>query len=292
MTAQKQTLAQLTTRWKNEAAKRESESNNNSNALWKRKFDFWKAEFGTTTVFRFLRDKNPDNLDEFFVKSYYHELWVGGKKKVFACNKHQHNGHCPLCDLSAKYYNKNSPEYNPTLGKKYYRKLDYVSQGIVLETPLAHDEKLLVKYITYSQAMHTRITANLGNGDLDDLPWNLKDGYVYRITKTAKKTDTGEVGDYSTSSFRPRPHSLDDEVIEKLAEEVRDLRDYLPQTLSEEEIEGLLLASQNNDSAPARQSTPAPAGDSPSEDANDAPRVQAPPATDADRLAQLRAKLA
>ena len=290
MTAQKQTLAELTARWKRETEKQETDSNN-TNALWKRKFDFWKADFDTTTVFRFLPDKNTDNLDQFFVRSYYHELWVGGKKKVFACNKHMNGGkgHCPLCELSAKYYDQKNPEHNPVLGKKYYRKLDYVSQGLILETPLEHDANLLVKYITYSQAMHARILANLGTGDLDDMPWNMKDGYNYRITKTVKKTDKGDVGDYSTSSFRPKMHSLDDELIEQVTAELRDLRDYLPQTLSNEEIEGLLLASMNNDSMPSPKAPAEHTGDESHEPVPQAPAQ--PASSSADRFANLRNRL-
>ena len=284
-------LAALTTRWKEDAAKK-AEDNANTGGLWKKKFDFWKADFNTTTTFRFVADKNDDNPDQFFIKNFYHELWVNGKKEVFACNKHQHGGTCPLCELSAKYYNEKSPDYNPTLGKKYYRKLEFISQGVVIDTPLEHEQATVVKYITYSKAMHERIMAALSPEDLDDIPWAYATGYNYRITKTAKKTPDGEVGDYSTSSFRTKVAPLSEDLIEKIEEQRHDLTDFLPKTLSNEAIEALMIAAQNDTGRPARrQEAPAPAGESTSEGSGEGQDSPAPAAAPTNNLAALKARI-
>jgi hypothetical protein len=240
----KRSLAELTEQF---AAKTTGDGSG-GNPTWKLFFNFWKADMDTVSTVRFLPDANDENPMGFLVENLAHELIVNGKRERVACLK-MYGEECPICALSAKYYDEKDPEHNEALGKKYYRKKSYIGQVLVIDTPLEHDADQLVKLIEFGPAVFKQIQAAFQSGDLEEPPYELKGGYNFRI----KKTKSGEWASYTTSSFAPKQTDVDDEVIEKM--ELFNLADYRTPKTSRDVLEAMLVAdqtgSQYGDSAPA-----------------------------------------
>ncbi len=204
---------------------------------WKLFFPFWKAPDDTTTVVRFLPDLDEDNSLGFLVENLQHELVINGQRKKVPCLA-MHGEHCPICELSRKYYD----EGNEEMGKKYYKKKSYIGQVIVVETPVEHDQSQLVKLIEFGPAVFKQIQAAFQSGDLEEAPYELKGGYNFRI----KKTKSGQYASYSTSSFQPKQSDLDDDVVESL--QLFNLADYRGKKIERPSVEAMLVADQTGQS--------------------------------------------
>ena len=218
----------------------------NTNTNWKLFYPFWKMQENQTAVVRFLPDVDEDNPMMFLVENLTHELHINGEKKTVPCLSMYDEG-CPICDLSRKYYD----EKNEPLGKKYYRKRDYIGQVIIIESPIDHDQAKLVKLISFGPKIFQRIQAAFKSGDLELPPFELKGGYNFRLNKTK----AGQWADYSTSSFAPRATDIEDAVIAQL--ELYDLKNYRETKVERGVVEAMLLAEQTG--APAPQASAAPA---------------------------------
>jgi hypothetical protein len=227
----KRTLAEIASAL---ASKTTSEGGNQD---WKKFFPFWKADTGTISTVRFLPDADEDNPLGFLVENLVHELVVNGKREKVACLK-MYGEDCPICALSAKYYDEKSPEHNQALGKKYYRKKSYIGQVLVIDSPVEHDAEQLVKLIEFGPAIFKAIQAAFQSGDLEEAPFELKGGYNFRI----KKDKSGEYANYATSSFAPKQTDVADDVIEAI--ELYDLKQFRAPKLSREQVEAMLIADQ------------------------------------------------
>lgn len=242
------------------------------NGDWKRYFQFWKAPIDSQIVIRFLPDLNEDNSFQFYVVKYHHELFVNGKKEYHNCRA-TWGEQCPICAASAKAYAEN----DEVLGKQLYRKKSFISQVIVVESPIEHDASKLVKLIEYGPAIQKTIISDLQSGDLEEVPYEYKGGHNFRINKT----QSGKNASYTTSKFAPRPTDLDDDVIEAAKAEMIDLSSALGKMPSYDESEALLTAfftgqsyapddGDSGSDAPAKfESRPASSQD------DDAPATQA-----------------
>lgn len=204
---------------------------------WKLFYQFWKMPDDSTAVVRFLPDLDEDNNLGFLVENLQHELVVNGQKKKVPCLS-MHGEHCPICELSRKYYD----EKNEDMGKKYYRKKSYIGQVIVIESPIEHDQSQLVKLIEFGPAVFKQIQAAFQSGDLEEAPYELKGGYNFRI----KKTKSGQYASYTTSSFAPKQTDLDDDIIESL--NLFNLADYRGKKPDLATVEALLVADQTGQS--------------------------------------------
>lgn len=218
---------------------------------WKLFYQFWKMPDDSTAVVRFLPDLDADNNLGFLVENLQHELIVNGQKKKVPCLA-MHGEHCPICELSRKYYD----EKNEEMGKKYYRKKSYIGQVIVIESPIEHDQSKLVKLIEFGPAVFKQIQAAFQSGDLEEAPYEFKGGYNFRI----KKTKSGQFASYTTSSFAPKQTDLDDELIANL--DLFNLSDYRGKKPELATVEALLLADQTgqsfNEGGEEEAPTPAP----------------------------------
>jgi hypothetical protein len=233
-----------------------TESSGNQN--WKLYFPFWKAEVDTVSVTRFLPDADQENPMGFLVENLTHELHINGKRETVACLK-MYGETCPICELSARFYDKNSDEYNEELGKKYYRKKSYIGQVLVIETPIEHNADQLVKLIEFGPQVFKQIQAAFQSGDLEMAPYELKGGYNFRFRKT--KTGSGQ-NSYTTSNFAPKQTDVADEIIEKM--NLFNLADYRSPRLDVTAVEALLTAARTGAPvpSPAKESSdeaPAPA---------------------------------
>jgi len=228
------------------AAKFTPKNEGNTQTHWKLFFNFWKAPVGSTSVVRFLPDADETNPMGFLLEHATHELFINGKKITVACPKHRNGGKCPICEMAAGFYDKNSENFeNPSI-KPLYRKKSYLGEVMVLETPLAHDAEQLVKLIEFGPQVFKQIQAAFqADGDLEEQPYEVKGGYNFRIRKT--QTGSGQ-NSYSTSNFAPKQSDLADDLIEKI--ELLNLADYLPPVQSYDELKGLLEAHLNGTAAP------------------------------------------
>lgn len=234
----------------------DKKSSGGGDQSWKLFYPFWKMPDDSMAVVRFLPDLDDENNLGFLVENLQHELIVNGQKKKVPCLA-MHGEHCPICELSRKYYD----EKNEDMGKKYYRKKSYIGQVIVVESPIEHDQAQLVKLIEFGPAVFKQIQAAFQSGDLEEAPYEFKGGYNFRI----KKTKSGQYASYTTSSFAPKQTDLEDEIIEALT--LFNLADYRGKKPELATVEALLVADQTgqqfkeeageSDEAPA--AAPAPA---------------------------------
>lgn len=254
MTA-KRTLADL-------AAAFSSKANEGSGASWKLFFPFWKAETDTVSTVRFLPDADASNPMGFLVENLVHELEINGKREKVACLR-MYGEDCPICNLSAHFYNEKSPDHSEELGKKFYRKKSYIGQVLVIETPVEHDAEQLVKLVEFGPQVFKQIQAAFQSGDLDAPPYELKGGYNFRFRKT--KTGSGQ-NSYTTSSFAPKQTDVSDELIAQL--NLFNLSEYRTPKTDKAAIEAMLVAAQTgvshssddgDDDTPATPPAPTPA---------------------------------
>lgn len=270
----KKSLAELAAAF---ASKASGESQNTSgDQTWKLFYPFWKAAVDTVTTVRFVPDADPENPLDFLVEHHTHELVINGKREKVPCLK-MYGEACPICELSQKYYDEESPDHNKTLGKKYYRKKSYIGAVIVIDSPIEHNQEQVVKLIDFGPKIFGQITSAFASGDLEEKPFELEGGYNFRI----RKTKPGEFADYGTSSFAPKQSNVDPELLDKM--ELYDLKQYRTPYVERSVLEAMLLADQNGGSvvpqygaSAAGEATPA-AGKVAAE-----PAVKATPAAEAD----------
>lgn len=222
-------------------------------------FPFYKAPEDSTTIFRFLPDADENNPMQFLVENHIHELIINGEKKRVACLK-MYGEDCPICKHSAENYAKGRECKNlgdlegekkwNAIGKQFYRKLSYIGQGIVVDSPVEHDQNVTVKLIDFGTKIYQQMQSAFQSGDLEKEPYDFFEGYNFRFKKTK-----GPYGaDYTTSSFAPKQTALTEELIEKI--ELVDLKTQRHRYTPLAEVETLLLAARTGGSI-APVSTPA-----------------------------------
>ncbi len=270
------------------------------NATWKLFFNFWKAPVDSVSTVRFLPDADDENPMGFLVENLTHELNINGKREKVACLK-MYGEACPICELSSRFYDKNSADHNEELGKTFYRKKSYIGQVLVLETPVEHDAEQLVKLIEFGPQVFKQIRAAFQSGDMDEAPYELKGGYNFRFRKTV--TGSGQ-NSYTTSNFAPKQTDVADDLIESIT--LYNLGDYRTPKTDRAALEAMLVAAQSggtyeeakpaasaNGLTLAKKSAAAPAA--PADDAEEpsAPAASAPAAgAKLSVVEQLRARAA
>jgi hypothetical protein len=205
-------------------------------------YPFWNMEDGQQAVIRFLPDKNQNNPLGFLVEKLMHTLEVNGEKKSTPCLK-MYGEDCPICKVSSAYY-KAEDKVN---GKKYWRKKQHIAQALILEDPLKADDTGethagKVRFLALGYQLFNIIKEAFENGEMDDVPYSLEDGYDFIIKKTKQ-------GDYSTytvgSRFRAKARALTAAELEIVEDNLSDLASLLPQNVGEEKTSALLSAALN-----------------------------------------------
>ena len=232
---------------------------------WKLFYPFWKMPDDSIAQVRFLPDLDEDNPLGFLVENLQHELTINGEKKKVPCLS-MYGEHCPVCDVSRKYYD----EKNEEMGKRYYRKKSYIGEVIVVESPIDHDQNQLVKLIEFGPKIFKQIQSAFQSGDLESAPFELKGGYNFRI----KKTKSGQFADYGTSSFAPKQSDLDDELIEAMT--LFDLKDYRTKYVDRATLEAMLIADQTGQAFKDSDGDDTPAPATPAETPRSEPADPAP----------------
>lgn len=226
-------------------------------------FPFWNAKTGERTVVRFLPDMNETNPKGFLVEKVMHTLEVNGEKKSIPCFS-MYGEDCPICKVSQEFYRKD----DKTNGKKYWRKKQYLAQGIVLEDPLPADETTgenavgKVKFFNLGYQLYNIIKEAFQSDELDEIPYAYKGGYDFTI----KKTQQGEYPTYVVGSkFKGSPRDLTDEELAVAQASMIDLSTLLPRKADREKVEAMLDAAlsggvyEETSSAPTAPAASAPA---------------------------------
>ena len=209
---------------------------NENNGFWDKFYPFFKMGFGDVATFRFLPDLDEENPLGFVVENKYHELIINGKKKRVACLS-MYGKSCPCCETSQKYYNELGDE---KMGKLFWRKIDYIAQGIVsyspFEYPIKPDENP-VRLISLGPKLFKKIEAAILSGDFDVAPYDLLEGCDFRIMKTQQ----GEYAAYDNSEFARKSTPVPEDVLAKL--NLFDLKNFRYGEIAREQMEAMIEAA-------------------------------------------------
>jgi hypothetical protein len=255
--------------------KNQTTSSGSGSPRWKLFYPFFKIDIDQRAIFRFLPDNDETNPLAFLVENMTHRLTVNGKQRTVPCLK-MYGKKCPCCDLSAKYYG----EKNEQMGLKYWRKQEFIGQGLVNESPIEWEDENSnkvrssvdiqkaggnpVRLISIGPKIYKLIQNAFTSEDseLENAPYELFGGHDFRL----RKSKQGEYADYSLSSFSTKPSDVDASLIESLT--LFNLADYREPEISAEEMEALIQADATGsaysrdgeapkNSAPAKSSAPA-----------------------------------
>ena len=139
---------------------------------------------------------------------------------------------CPILSEVRTWFKDKSME---ELGRKYWKKRDYIFQGFVRENPLADDktpENPIRRFIIGPQ-IFTSIKSALMDPELEELPTDYLRGLDFRITKGSK----GGFADYSSSKWARKESALtvaEQEAIGQYG--LFDLSSFLPKRPTDIEI--------------------------------------------------------
>lgn len=210
-------------------------------------FPFFTMNDGEQSIIRFLPDANPDNPLGFLVEKRTHVLKVNGRDKSIPCLK-MYGKQCPICAASSQYYNAG----DRVNGKKYYRKIQHIGQALIVATtvqPKDGEENFegTVRLVQISPQIHKVIHEAIMSGDLEEVPSDFEYGTNFII----KKDKQGDYSSYSFSKFAKRESALDEDTIEYVKTQMKDLSTLLPAEPSLEEVEAWLEAEMTGGPAPA-----------------------------------------
>lgn len=214
-------------------AKKSTGSEGNT-GFWDKFYPFYKMDTDAIAEWRFLPDLNEDNPLGFMVENKYHELIINGQKKRIACLK-MYGEACPCCELSQKNYN----EGDTATGKKYWRKIDYIGQGLVVSSPIEYPIKAdenPVRMISIGPKLYKKIEAGIVTGDLDAMPYDLAEGYNFRIIKSKQ----GEYASYDNSEFRRKSSPVPEDQLARI--ELYDLSKFRYGKIEREAMEAMIEA--------------------------------------------------
>ena len=296
-------------------------------------YPHWNIAEGSSATLRFLPDGNPKNTF-FWQERAMIRLPFNGIKGEAESKQVQvrvpcvemWNETCPILTEVRTWFKDKSLE---EMGRKYWKKRDYIFQGFVRENPLADDktpENPIRRFIIGPQ-IFTGIKAALMDPELEELPTDYLRGLDFRITKGSK----GGYADYSTSKWARKETALTAEeqaAIDQFG--LFDLSTFLPKKPTEVELKVIKemfeasvdgqsydaerwgqyfrpagvaapagSAPQVEESAPAPKAAPAPTASPFNDDEDDTPVASAPVAAPAaatgggnaqDILAMIRAR--
>ena len=296
-------------------------------------YPHWNIQEGQEAVLRFVPDGNPKNTffwqERAMIRLPFNGIKGDLESKPVTVRvpcAEMYGDVCPILTEVRTWFKDKSLE---EMGRKYWKKRDYIFQGFVRENPLSDDkapENPIRRFIIGPQ-IFTLIKGALMDPELEELPTDYLRGLDFRISKGAK----GGFADYSGSKWARKESALT--AAEQAAIETYglvDLSTFLPKRPGEVELKVLKemfeasVDGQSYDterwgqyyrpsgvaapagstpstdeavSAPAPAAKAAPAAVSSFDDEDDVPTASAPVATPAassdkaqDILAMIRAR--
>ena len=296
-------------------------------------YPHWNIQEGQNATLRFLADGNQKNTF-FWQERAMIRLPFNGIKGEMESKQVQvrvpcvemWGETCPILTEVRTWFKDSSLE---EMGRKYWKKRDYIFQGFVRENPLADDKAPAnpIRRFIIGPQIFTLIKGALMDPELEELPTDILKGLDFRISKGSK----GGFADYSGSKWARKESALteaEQAAIEQYG--LFDLSTFLPKRPGEVELKvmkemfeasvdgqsydterwgqyfrpagvnapaGSAPATDESAPAPAAKAAPAPASTSSDfDDEEDAPVATAPveakPSTQKaeDILAMIRAR--
>ena len=202
-------------------------------------YPHWNMEEGQSATLRFLPDGNSKNTF-FWQERAMIRLPFNGIKGEMDSKQVQvrvpcmemWQETCPILTEVRTWFKDKSLE---EMGRKYWKKRDYIFQGFVRENPLSDDkspENPIRRFIIGPQ-IFSIIKSALMDPELEELPTDALKGLDFRITKTSK----GGYADYNTSKWARKETALSE--VEQAAIEqygLTDLSTFLPKKPTEAEV--------------------------------------------------------
>jgi hypothetical protein len=202
-------------------------------------YPHWNIAEGTAAVLRFIPDGNTKNTF-FWQERAMIRLPFAGIKGELESKQVQvrvpcvemWGETCPILSEVRAWFKDKSLE---DMGRKYWKKRDYIFQGFVRENPIADDktpENPIRRFIIGPQ-IFTSIKSALMDPELEELPTDYLRGLDFRISKGSK----GGFADYSSSKWARKESALteaEQAAIEQYG--LFDLSTFLPKRPTEVEL--------------------------------------------------------
>jgi hypothetical protein len=202
-------------------------------------YPLWNIAEGTSSTLRFLPDGNTKNTF-FWQERAMIRLPFNGVKGELESKQVQvrvpcvemWGDTCPILTEVRTWFKDKSLE---EMGRKYWKKRDYIFQGFVRENALTDDkapENPIRRFIIGPQ-IFTLVKGALMDPELEELPTDYLKGLDFRITKGSK----GGFADYSGSKWARKESALSE--AEQAAIEqygLSDLSTFLPKRPGEVEL--------------------------------------------------------
>ena len=221
------------------AFKQKAEANTDkgeNNGFWEKFYQFFRMDYDQVAIWRFLPDANDDNPLGFIVENKYHQLLINGKKKQIACLK-MYGETCPCCEKSAEFYNAG----DTAQGKTFWRKIDYLAQGLVINSPFEYPikpDENPVRLVSMSNKLYAKVETEIVKGDLDEMPYDMLNGYDFRIVKTKQSTPQGDFANYESSGFARKSTPVPTDLMERV--ELLDLSKFRYMKIEREQMEAMI----------------------------------------------------
>ena len=202
-------------------------------------YPHWKMEEGQSALLRFLPDGNTKNTF-FWAERQMIRLPFNGVKGEMESKQVQvrvpcvemWQDTCPVLTEVRTWFKDKSLE---DMGRKYWKKRDYVFQGFVRENPLADDTAPTnpIRRFIIGPQIFAIIKGALMDPELEELPTDLLRGLNFTISKTAK----GGYADYNTSKWARKESALTEVEQAAIAEHgLYDLSSFLPKRPTDVEL--------------------------------------------------------
>ncbi len=213
--------------------KKQTQRSQSDNAI----YPFWNADVGTTTVIRFLPDKDESN-PWFWVERQVIKLPFNGVKGMPEMKQvtvqvpciemygSEYLYKCPvLAEVRTWYKDKSLEE----LANKYWKKRSFLFQGFVRQNPIGDDVTPAnpIRRFVFNTQLLPIIKAGLVDPEISELPTHFERGIDFNIRKTAKPG--GKYAEYTTSTFARRESPLTEAELSALqVHGLYNLADFLP----------------------------------------------------------------
>jgi len=210
-------------------------NSNENSGFWDKFYPFYKMDYDEVAIYRFLPDLDDENPFGFVVENKYHELQINGKKKRIACAQ-MYGEQCACCENSQKYYNELGDQ---EMGKRFWRKIDYVAQGVIVSTPFDYPIKAdenPVRMISLGPKLFKKVETAMLSADFDLPPYDPEEGFDFRIMKTHQ----GEYADYSNSEFARKSTPINPDILSRI--QLYNLKDFRYGKIEREQMETMIEA--------------------------------------------------
>ena len=204
-------------------------------------YPFWNIQEGKEAGFRFLPDKDINNIyfwvERTMIKLPFHGIKGESESKdvivQVPCVEMYNDGSvCPILSEVRAWFKDPSLEH---MGRTYWKKKSYIFQGFVTEDGLNETDRPVnpIRRFVIGPQIFATIRAAIADPELDDMPTDYIDGIDFRLKKGSK----GGYADYSTSNWSRRSRPLSEPESSALATHgLFNLADFLPKKPSTAEM--------------------------------------------------------